>query len=152
MFRTISFFVVFAIFITNDCMSQENVYVATKDICKNEIITPNMIKSSNIANHNIDTNKNITDYNLQYNDLIGMASKNKILKGSIISKKNIKKSILIQKNQVIDVIYNSQEVKINTKGKSVEPGRYNDDIKIKMIDSGNIIIGKVMIDGTASIQ
>ena len=91
------------------------------------------------------------NYVLNTDQLVGKVARRTLLPGKPILVNSVNEPDLIQRGVPVSLIYNAGSLIISTKGVSMEPGHAGDFIKVRNIDSGIIVSGTVLADGTVQV-
>ncbi|UAT42844.1 flagellar basal body P-ring formation protein FlgA [Anaplasmataceae bacterium AB001_6] len=143
--------------------AEDFAYAFKHDVSVGDVILPNMLEQIDLdgiddtivpeaIRNKIRKNNLNHRYVKNKKTLIGKTVKKKVEAHVPLEKNFLKDTELVRKNATVDIVYNSDSIKIKAKGKAMENGSYQDEIKVKMSDTGNIIRGKVLIDGTIGIK
>jgi flagella basal body P-ring formation protein FlgA len=85
-------------------------------------------------------------------DIIGTESTRNLAKGNQISFTDVKKPIIVKKNDIIQSVYTSKNMEIKTLAIAQDNASEGDVIRLKNYDSGKIFEGKISKEGRAEIN
>lgn len=91
------------------------------------------------------------NYVISSDQLVGKVARKTLLPGQPILVTAVNEPNLIQRGVPVALIYNTGTLTITAKGIPMEPGRSGDFIKVRNIDSGIIISGTILADGTVQV-
>lgn len=81
-------------------------------------------------------------------ELVGMVARRTLLPGKPIPRNALREADVIQRGQTAQIIFKSGPLLISGYGKALEPGAVGDIIALRNVDSGSIIRGQVLADGS----
>lgn len=84
-------------------------------------------------------------------ELQGKVAKRTLLPGRYIPVAAIREAWLVEQGASVQVYFTAGALTISAAGVTLQPGAAGDLIKIRNIDSGKIISGTVMVDGTIKV-
>ena len=84
-------------------------------------------------------------------ELQGKVAKRTLLPGRYIPVTAIRDAWLVEQGASVQVYFTAGALTISAAGVTLQPGAAGDQIKIRNIDSGKIISGTVMADGTIKV-
>jgi flagella basal body P-ring formation protein FlgA len=90
-------------------------------------------------------------YVMSTQQLIGKVARRTLLPGQPILVTAVNEPDLIERGTPVALVYNTGTLVITAKGIPMEPGHAGDFIKVRNIDSGIIVSGTVLADGTIQI-
>jgi flagella basal body P-ring formation protein FlgA len=90
-------------------------------------------------------------YAMSTQQLVGKVARRTLLPGRPILVAAVNEPDLIQRGVPVALVYNTGSLVITAKGIPMEPGHAGDLIKVRNIDSGIIVSGTVLADGTIQI-
>lgn len=85
-------------------------------------------------------------------ELIGMAVTRTIGANQPVALSSIESPRLVQKNEMVPVIYRSKTMELKTYAKALMDGAYNDMIRVRNVDSNKTIVGRVMENGVLEVS
>ena len=91
-------------------------------------------------------------YITQKDDLIGMIAKRNIKPMMYITQSSVSKPILINKKDIVDIVYVKGNVMLQGTAIALESGGKDDLIKLKNPDSNKVFVAKVLDKNKAVIQ
>ncbi|MEK1888884.1 MAG: flagellar basal body P-ring formation chaperone FlgA [Phyllobacterium sp.] len=91
------------------------------------------------------------NYVLHTNQLVGKVARRTLLPGQPILVTAVNEPDLIQRGVAVQLVYNTGSLVIRAKGVSMEPGHAGDFVKVRNVDSGIIVSGTVLADGTIEV-
>ncbi|RLJ69986.1 flagella basal body P-ring formation protein FlgA [Hydrogenivirga caldilitoris] len=77
-------------------------------------------------------------------ELINYVTLKKIKKGGQVKKSLLKKEPLIRRGQEVSLIYRSGNLEISFRGKALDTGFYGDTIRVRSLNTGKILRGRVI--------
>lgn len=90
-------------------------------------------------------------YVMSTQQLIGKVARRTLLPGRPILVNAVNEPDLIQRGVTVALVYNTGSLVITAKGVPMEAGHAGDLIKVRNIDSGIIVSGTVLADGTVQV-
>lgn len=84
-------------------------------------------------------------------DLQGKVAKRTLLPGRYIPVAAIREAWLVEQGASVQVYFTAGALTISAAGVTLQPGAAGDLIKVRNVDSGKIISGTVMADGTVKV-
>lgn len=91
------------------------------------------------------------NYAVSVQQLVGKVARRTLLPGKPIMVTAVNEPDLIERGVPVLLVYNTGALVITAKGISMEPGHAGDFIKVRNVDSGIIVSGTVLADGTVQI-
>ncbi len=85
-------------------------------------------------------------------ELMNYVALRDIKKGSILKKSFLKKEPLIRRGEEVNVIFRSGNLEISFSGKALDTGFYGDIIRVKSLNTGKILRGRVISEGSVLIK
>ena len=90
-------------------------------------------------------------YVMSVDQLVGKVARKTLLPGQPILVTAVNEPNLIQRGVPVALVYNTGALVITAKGIPMEAGRAGDFIKVRNVDSGIIISGTILADGTVQV-
>ncbi|ATU96000.1 flagella basal body P-ring formation protein FlgA (plasmid) [Phyllobacterium zundukense] len=90
-------------------------------------------------------------YVMSAEQLVGKVARRTLLPGQPILVTAVNEPNLIQRGVPVALVYNTGALVITAKGIPMEPGRSGDFVKVRNIDSGIIVSGTVLADGSIQV-
>ncbi|EJN06384.1 flagella basal body P-ring formation protein FlgA [Phyllobacterium sp. YR531] len=90
-------------------------------------------------------------YVLSVDQLVGKVARKTLLPGQPILVTAVNEPDLIQRGVAVPIIYDTGTLVITAKGIPMEPGRSGDFVKVRNIDSGIIVTGTVLANGSIQV-
>jgi flagella basal body P-ring formation protein FlgA len=84
-------------------------------------------------------------------ELEGKVAKRTLLTGRYIPLSSLREAYLVEKGSAVEVTLVSGALTISTSAVTLEPGSAGDLVKVRNIDSGKILSGTVMADGSIRV-
>ncbi len=124
-------------------------FAATKkSINRNEIINENFLQSVSVNLSKF----SFADY-LTKDEVIGMQARRKLPSGILIKKQDLFNPIIIKTNDLVNIVYEGQNFKLQSSAQALGNGAVGDTIKLKVGDSNkNILVGKILDKDTVLIN
>ncbi|NTS33663.1 flagellar basal body P-ring formation protein FlgA [Phyllobacterium sp. BT25] len=91
------------------------------------------------------------NYVLHVNQLVGKVARRTLLPGQPILVTAVNEPDLIQRGVAVPLVYNTGSLVISAKGVAMEPGHAGDFVKVRNVDSGIIVTGTVLADGSIQV-
>ena len=88
---------------------------------------------------------------MSVDQLAGKVARKTLLPGQPILVTAVNEPNLIQRGVPVALVYNTGALVITAKGIPMEAGRAGDFIKVRNVDSGIIISGTILADGTVQV-
>lgn len=124
-----------------------DIYVPAKNIDKGEIITPDMLKTIQVRMNRIKPM-----FVVDLDKLVNKEAKKYLKAGKIITDRDIGEKILIHKNDLITVIYQTKKMQITARGQARRDGAKGDKIEVENTKSKKILIGQVVDADTVKVD
>ncbi len=90
-------------------------------------------------------------YILSADQLVGKVARKTLLPGKPILVSAVNEPDLVQRGVAVPIIYDAGALVIAAKGIPMESGRSGDFVKVRNIDSGIIVTGTVLADGSIQV-
>ena len=90
-------------------------------------------------------------YVMSAEQLVGKVARKTLLPGQPILVTAVNEPNLVQRGVPVALVYNTGALVITAKGVAMEPGHSGDFIKVRNIDSGIIVSGTLLADGTIQV-
>src|SRR5918994_4531269 len=84
-------------------------------------------------------------------ELDGKVAKRTLLTGRYIPLSSLREAYLVERGAAVEVVFVSGALTISASAVTLEPGSAGDLVKVRNIDSGKILSGTVMADGSIRI-
>lgn len=98
------------------------------------------------------TNPNITPgYVTSYEEVDGLVSKRTLLPGRIILTAALREAFAVQRGSQVRLVFNNGPLTITAGGSPLQDAAIGDLIRVRNTDSGVIVSGTVMADGTIQV-
>jgi flagella basal body P-ring formation protein FlgA len=92
-----------------------------------------------------------SSYVLSVDQLVGKVARKTLLPGKPILVTAVNEPDLIQRGVTVPIIYDTGALVITAKGIPMEPGRSGDFVKVRNVDSGIIVTGTVLANGSIQV-
>ncbi|MCO4315652.1 flagellar basal body P-ring formation chaperone FlgA [Phyllobacterium sp. 21LDTY02-6] len=92
-----------------------------------------------------------SNYVLSRDQITGKIARKTLLPGQPILAAAVNEPDLIRRGVAVPIVYDTGSLVITAKGVSMEPGRAGDYVKVRNVDSGLIVSGTVMADGSIQV-
>lgn len=83
--------------------------------------------------------------------VIGMQAAKSLFPGRAIFEADLQQPNLIEKNQVVTVVYSRGGLNIYTEGRTLDGGVLGDLIRVMNLESRKTIVGKIQSDGSIAV-
>ncbi|NGO55372.1 flagellar basal body P-ring formation chaperone FlgA [Allomesorhizobium camelthorni] len=84
-------------------------------------------------------------------ELEGKVAKRTLLTGRYIPLSSLREAYLVEQGAAVEVVFVSGALTISASAVTLEPGSAGDLVKVRNIDSGKILSGTVMADGSIRV-
>jgi flagella basal body P-ring formation protein FlgA len=84
--------------------------------------------------------------------LVGKVARRTLLPGHPIARNMVGEPELVQKGKIVSAVYQRGALLITASVLALQSGSLNDTIQVRNIDSGKVIVGTVMPDGSVGID
>jgi flagella basal body P-ring formation protein FlgA len=84
-------------------------------------------------------------------ELDGKVAKRTLLTGRYVPLSSLREAYLVEQGAAVEVVFVSGALTISASAVTLEPGSAGDLVKVRNIDSGKILSGTVMADGSIRI-
>jgi flagella basal body P-ring formation protein FlgA len=124
-------------------------FVSTaRGINRNEIIQEEDLRSIDVNLHKIDLKNYLTK-----DRVIGMQARRNLPVGILLKKQDLISPIVIKANDVVNIIYEGHNFKLQSSATALNSGAVGDNVKLKIGDgSKNILVGKILDKDTVLIN
>ena len=122
------------------------VYIAAQPISKGH-----QISDEDIQLLSMDINKLRNNYSKTKEEIIGKIPKRRIKLGSIFNPRYLQLPIIVKKGDIVDIVAESQGLRIRMTGKAISNGAKGQRINVKNLSSNRIIQAIVKNSGLVSI-
>lgn len=99
----------------------------------------------------VNASTNVDLYALKDEQLVGKVAVNTLLPGRAIALNAVREPYLVRRGLPTVLIFNSGGLVIQAVGTALEPGSAGDFIRVRNADSGKIVSGTVMTDGSVKV-
>ena len=124
-----------------------DIYVPAKNIDKGEMITPDMLKTIQVR-----MNRVKPMFVVDLDKLVNKEAKKYLKAGKIITDRDIGEKILIHKNDLITVVYQTKKMQITARGQARQDGAKGDKIEVENTKSKKILVGEVIDADTVKVD
>ncbi len=124
----------------------KNIWVASRDIKRGEIISEDYIKQAKVDIYSIKR-----EYYKSLKNIIGKTAKINIKEGSLFTTRNIWQPPAIKRGEVINIIAENEFIKVTAKGKALKDGKIGETILVENLSSHRRIAAKVINDNTVKV-
>ncbi len=124
-----------------------DIYVPVRPIDKGEVIVPDMLKIISVR-----MNRVKPMFVTEKSKLINKEAKRHLKEGKMISDRDIGPKILIKKNDLITLVYKTDNMQITVRGQARQDGAKGDKIEVENTKSKKILIGIVEDADTVNID
>ena len=124
-----------------------DIYVPARPIDKGEVIVPDMLKIISVR-----MNRVKPMFVTEKSKLINKEAKRHLKEGKMISDRDIGPKILIKKNDLITLVYKTDNMQITVRGQARQDGAKGDKIEVENTKSKKILIGIVEDADTVNID
>jgi len=141
--------ILFAAFVTaaTPCVAAERVLVPSRIIYPGETVEANALQELTLVEGAAaPANVAVTMAELQ-----GKVAKRTLLPGRYVAASALRDAFLIDKGAAVEVVFVAGALVISTAAVSLTPGSAGDEIKVRNIDTGKILTGTIMADGTVRV-
>jgi len=122
------------------------VLTSTRSLPKNSVLTA---KDLHITQHKL--SNLVRGYYSNQSELNGLQTKRTLRKNQVISPYHLKKQDLIQSGDTILLIAQGAGISVSMKGRALNKGAKDDNIRVKNSRSGRIIEARVIRNGVAAV-
>ncbi len=84
--------------------------------------------------------------------LINYVALKEIKRGEILKKSFLKLEYLVRRGEEVDIVYRRGNIEIVFRGKALQSGFYGDRIRVRSLNTGKILKGKVVSEGGVLIE
>ena len=127
--------------------SKKSIYVLKQNLKKGDFIN-----RGDITRKEISMNDNKGKYPLDIEDVVGKTVKKDLNAGAVIRNDMIEDRYAVKRNEIVNIVVQSNRLSVQTKGRAIEKGKVGDIIRVKNVSSNKEILGKVMGSGVVSVD
>lgn len=120
--------------------------VVVSKISKSDLISDEKIEYRKLRN-----NRKYEDYFTDKLEIVGNVAMKNLTIGFPINKRDIAKGELVKRNTEVKIVYNKGSISLESIGKAISEGGIGSEIKVKNLESGKIIIGKIIDSKTVRV-
>lgn len=124
----------------------KEIYVPTRDIAKDEVITSDALKTVLVRENRLKE-----DGLVDVDDIVGKQAVRLLKAEKNISKRDIRNEIVVKKGQVLTIIYRNKGLQITSKMEALEDGAKGDLVKFINTKSAKEVVAKVIDKNTAEV-
>ena len=84
--------------------------------------------------------------------MIGRESRVAIYPGQPVLKVQLTEPALVERNQLVDLVYDHAGLRITTEGRAMSRGREGDRIRVMNLSSRNLLFGTIGADGRVDVS
>ena len=121
--------------------------VPTRTIYPGETITPEQVKPVEVTNPNISSG-----YASDISEVEGMISKQTLLPGRTIPVAALREPSLVTRGTSVKLVFTIGNMTLMASGTPMTDGSLGEIVRVRNIDSGVIVNGTVMKDGTIQVM
>lgn len=111
-----------------------------------------IIDINNISFNYVNYQDRLFENHVHIDDIIGKAANRSLSPGSMILSNMIKKPILINRGEIVDIIINTGSIQLRTKGRARSNAVLGDHISVQPISYNKIVQGIVQEDKTVLVE
>jgi flagella basal body P-ring formation protein FlgA len=127
--------------------AQDIAIVTTRVVYPGETITPGELRGVPIVNRSRDLSTVAT----RVEQIDGRVTRRTLLPGHYIPLAFVRDAYTVEQGAAVRVLFVNGGLTISASGVTLQPGSAGDVIKVRNLDSGSIITGIVMADGTVRV-
>ena len=116
------------------------------NIAKNVILKADMIKMTKVRKSRIKVN---IFYDI--NEVIGKETKKSIKEGKLFSTNDIREPIIINRGNIVTIIYKTKNMKLTAKGEAIDDGSKGENIKVMNTNSKKILNCRILDKNTVEV-
>lgn len=124
----------------------KEIYVPTRDIAKDEVITSDALKTVLVRENRLKE-----DGLVDVEDIVGKQAVRLLKAEKNISKRDIRNEIVVKKGQALTIIYRNKGLQITSKMEALEDGAKGDLVKFINTKSAKEVVAKVIDKNTAEV-
>lgn len=124
----------------------KEIYVPTRDIAKDEVITSDALKTVLVRENRLKE-----DGLVDVDDIVGKQAVRLLKAEKNISKRDIRNEIVVKKGQALTIIYRNKGLQITSKMEALEDGAKGDLVKFINTKSAKEVVAKVIDKNTAEV-
>ncbi|WEO71998.1 flagellar basal body P-ring formation chaperone FlgA [Agrobacterium vitis] len=121
--------------------------VPTDTIYPGEAISSNKLDRVQVTNPNL-----VGGFASEMTDVVGMLSSKTLLPGRTIPLATLKRPYAVIRGSQLRLIFNIGNLTISASGSPMDDANIGDVIRVRNLDSGQIVSGTVMGDGTVQVM
>ncbi len=124
----------------------KEIYVPTRDIAKDEVITSDALKTVLVRENRLKE-----DGLVDVDDIVGKQAVRLLKAEKNISKRDIRNEIVVKKGQALTIIYRNKGLQITSKMEALEDGAKGDLVKFINTKSAKEVVAKVIDKNMAEV-
>jgi flagella basal body P-ring formation protein FlgA len=111
-----------------------------------------LIDSDDVNDVNVGLKKfNLKDY-VTKEQVVGMQAKRRLPSGILIKKQDLVSPVIVKSGNMVNVIYQGSNIKLQSSVKAIQNGAAGDSIKLKTLDNKNMLLGTILDKDTVVID
>jgi len=124
----------------------KDIPVAANNIAKNTIIKADMVKNLKVRKNKIKPSQYT-----EIEDIIGKETKKSIKENKFFSNNDIREPIIINRGDIVSIIYKTKNMKLTAKAEAIEDGSKGQNIKVMNTNSKKILHCRIIDKNTVEI-
>lgn len=98
------------------------------------------------------TNKRIRrDYASSVDQVAGMVARRTLLPGRVIPVSSVREPYVVERGSTVTMVYSKDGLTITAPGSPLKPGSIGDLVRVRNLNTGVMVSGTVMADGTVRV-
>jgi flagella basal body P-ring formation protein FlgA len=132
--------------IGGQAMAEPVAIIPTQIIYPGDTVHAQMLKTVEVTNTRIRR-----DYASSLDQVAGMVARRTLLPGRVIPVSSVREPYVVERGGVITMVYSQGGLMITAQGSALKPGAVGDFIRVRNINTGVMVSGTVMADGTIRV-
>ncbi|SIQ55958.1 flagella basal body P-ring formation protein FlgA [Rhizobium sp. RU20A] len=125
---------------------QRTAVIPTQTIYPGETIVGSKLEEVDVTNPNV-----VEGFAGRISDVVGKVSKRTLLPGRVIMTSAVREAYAVERGTTVQMVVAVGTLRISAKGSPLQDAAVGDLIQLRNIDSGVIVAGTVMSDGTVEV-
>jgi len=128
-------------------VAAETAIVTTRVVYPGETLAPDVLEEVPFKRGN----RKLAPVAQQFRELDGKVAKRTILPGRLVPLASIREAWLVERGKAVTLIFDMGSMRITAKAVTLDNGIAGDSIRARNVDSGKIISGTVLADGSVQV-
>jgi len=120
--------------------------IPTQIIYPGDTVEPEFLKTVEVTNKRIRR-----DYASSMDQVAGMVARRTLLPGRVIPVSSVREPYVVERGSTVTMVYSKDGLTITAPGSPLKPGSVGDFVRVRNLNTGVMVSGTVMADGTIRV-